>query len=103
MKSGGRISESKMLRTVSTTNWQERHTALKELRDQKEMLTLCTVFDMVNTRRPAEALDCIAQRILAIQAAKSTGGSWEKASKLELVNEPGSSSLTGGLQTLGLS
>jgi hypothetical protein len=73
------------------------------MRDQKEVLTLCRIADLVNGGRSAEALDVLSQRILSIQAAKSTGGSWEKASKLELVNEPGSSSLTGGLQTLASS
>jgi hypothetical protein len=97
---GGRIAETKHMRRVSTVQWQERHANLKDIRDQKEVLTLCTVIDYINDDRLAEALDVLSQRVLAIQGAKSTGGSWEKSSKLELTNEPGSSSLTGGLHKL---
>ena len=40
--SGGRVSLSKQLAMMSAVAWQERHTNLKGLRDQKEVLTLCT-------------------------------------------------------------
>ena len=50
------------------------------------MVTLSEVLDAVNRREIAQAMDIVCQRILAIQAAKTKGGSWEKAEAIELVN-----------------
>ena len=67
-----------------------------QLDDRRKKLDLqkklCTLLDPCNGDRRAEAMDIMGQLILAIQA-----------SKRELTNEPGNSSLTGGLQKLAMS
>ena len=46
------------------------------------------------------AMDTLAQRILAIQAAKKKGGSWEKAEQAELVVGPSTGAMASGLLRL---
>ena len=41
--------------------------------------------DMINVGDLETAMDVIAQRIMAIQKAKSAGSDWKKAEALELV------------------
>jgi hypothetical protein len=88
---GGRIAETKQLRRVSTVQWQERHANLKDIRDQKEVLTLCTAIDYINEERLAEALDVLSQRVLAIQGGEIDMGargrsqaSWSSRTSLEV-------------------
>lgn len=52
----------------------------------KEAVTLSEIMDSINRREIAQALDILSQRILAIQAAKTKGGSSEKAEAIELVD-----------------
>ena len=85
--------------TTSLAAWQERRSNLKDLQGQKELRTLCTLMDLGNEGRHAEAMDIVRQRILGTQAAKSQGA-LGKTSNLELTK---SSSLTGGVQTPAMS
>ena len=72
---------------------------LSELRDKREALTLATIMEHINKDSLSEACDIIASRLLALQEAKSKGGTWEKAATKELIPLPGAS----GLQPSGLS
>ena len=60
-------------------------------------MTLCAILDSDNNLDVEGALDILVQRVRAIQSAKSTTGNWEKTSRLELIEEPGSSAITEGL------
>ena len=84
--SKGSLSRSGQLREPSVTAWAHQFSGLTEIRDIKEVVTLSEVLDAVNRREIAQAMDIVCQRILAIQAAKTKGGSWEKAEAIELVN-----------------
>eukprot|EP00435_Cladocopium_sp_Y103_P037465 s430_g9.t3 len=84
--SKGTISRSSQLREASAVSWAHQFSGLTEVRDLKEVLTLCEILDHVNRKEIARALDVLCQRIVAIQSAKAKGGSWEKAEVLELVN-----------------
>ena len=84
--SKGTISRSSQLREASAVSWAHQFSGLSEVRDLKEVLTLCEILDHINRKEVARALDVLCQRILAIQSAKSKGGSWEKAEALELTN-----------------
>ena len=66
---------------------------LTELRDRREALTLATVLEKINKEELEEAVDIISSRLLALQEAKSKGGSWERASKKELIAESAGASL----------
>eukprot|EP00435_Cladocopium_sp_Y103_P014335 s49_g3.t1 len=84
--SKGTVHRTSQLREASVSAWAHQHSGLTEPRDLKEVLTLAEVLDHVNRRETARALDIIVQRIVAIQAARQKGGSWEKAENLELVS-----------------
>ena len=84
--SKGTLARTSQLRDVSVAAWAHQFTGLTEVRDLKEVLTLAEILDSVNRREIARAMDILCQRILAIQAAKLKGGSWEKAESIELVN-----------------
>eukprot|EP00435_Cladocopium_sp_Y103_P064058 s576_g25.t1 len=84
--SKGTMSRSSQLREASAVSWAHQFSGLSEVRDLKEVLTLCEILDHINRREIARALDILCQRIVAIQAAKAKGGSWEKAEALELTN-----------------
>ena len=98
--SHGRVSESKQLRQVNISQWATQFTGLSEQRDLKEVYTLATVMDLVNNQDLSAAMDVMAQRIIAIQRAKTKGGSWEKAEAVELLSGPGSSPAASGLLRL---
>ena len=83
--SKGSISRSSQLREASAVSWAHQFSGLTEVRDQKEVLTLCEILDHINRKEVERALDVLCQRIVAIQQAKAKGGSWEKAEALELV------------------
>lgn len=84
--SKGTISRSSQLREASVCAWAHSHSGLTEPRDLKEVITLAEVLDHVNRREISRALDIIVQRIVAIQAARQKGGTWEKAENLELIS-----------------
>eukprot|EP00435_Cladocopium_sp_Y103_P036094 s2046_g9.t1 len=84
--SKGALTRSSQLREVSVTSWAQQFSGLTEVRDIKEVTTLAEILDAVNRKEISQALDVLCQRILAIQAAKQKGGSWEKAEAIELVD-----------------
>ena len=84
--SKGSLTRSSQLRQVSVTSWAHQFSGLTEIRDMKEVATLAEILDMVNRKEIAQALDVLCQRILAIQAAKQKGGTWERAEAIELVD-----------------
>ena len=84
--SKGTVHRSSQLREASVTAWAHQHAGLTEPRDIKEVLTLAEILDHVNRKEIARALDILVQRIVAIQSARSKGGSWEKAEALELIS-----------------
>jgi len=98
--SAGRISQSKMLRSVSVQTWAREHSGLTEVRDQREVLTLATVMDLIDGDQCEEAMDVLTQRICGIQKAKAKGGCLEKAGDLELVMAPNDPPVPGGMQRL---
>ncbi|CAE7256040.1 unnamed protein product, partial [Symbiodinium sp. CCMP2456] len=84
--SKGSLSRTRQLREASVASWAHQFSGLNEIRDMKEVLTMAEVLDSVNRREIERAMDILCQRILAIQAAKFKGGSWEKAEAIELVS-----------------
>ena len=66
----GVLRRSKDLRRCSVVSWAERHSGLSELRGQTELMTLACAMDLVNDRQLEAAMDVLAQRISALQAAK---------------------------------
>ena len=46
-----------------------------------------TIMDHINHERLPEAMDVAAMRLTALTRAKGAGGSWEKASKMELIGD----------------
>ncbi|CAE7195337.1 hypothetical protein AK812_SmicGene1019 [Symbiodinium microadriaticum] len=84
--SKGSLSRTRQLREASVASWAHQFSGLSEIRDMKEVLTMAEVLDSVNRREIERAMDILCQRILAIQAAKFKGGSWEKAEAIELVS-----------------
>ena len=94
----GRVTETKQLRDVSVMDWiQGGHSSLTELRDVREATTLASILDGVNREEIAAALDILTMRLHALMAAKSKGGSWDKASKFELIPTSGGDLLPAGL------
>ena len=73
---------------------------MKELRDQREAHTLAAIMDHINNDRVAQAMDVAAMRLTALTRAKSQGGSWEKASRMELIGDSGEALGPSGLSTL---
>ena len=84
--SKGSLTRSSQLRQVSVAAWAQQFSGLTEVRDMKEVVTLAEILDAVNREEISQALDVLCQRILAIQAAKQKGGTWEKAEAIELVD-----------------
>ena len=72
---------------------------MKERRDQREAHTLAAIMDHINNDRVAQAMDVAAMR-LALTRAKSQGGSWEEASRMELIGDSGEVLGPSGLSTL---
>ena len=98
--SQGLLTRTKQLRAQSVVQWVTSHCGLQEVRDQREALTLAAAMDSINSRQLATAMDTLAQRLQALQSAKAKGGSWEKASKIELTSTGGSLAGASGLQRL---
>lgn len=69
-----------------------------EVRDIREVLTLASAMDCINCKEFRRAMDILAQRILAVQAAQcKKGEAWEKADALELILSSSSTMLPGGI------
>ena len=56
--------------------------------------------DLVSAADLATAMDVLAQRIIAIQRAKTKGGSWPKAEAVGLLTGTGGGVAAGGLLKL---
>ena len=97
----GRLTESKQLRDVSLTAWASSMTGLSEMRDLREVKNLATAMEYINAGELSMAMDVLTQRIAAIQAAKEKGGTWEAATKLELVPSAGTVLAPRGMRALG--
>ena len=80
--------------------WANAHAGLSEVRDQREVRTLCQAIDYINQDCIEMGLDVLVARIHAIQAAKQKGGSWDKAEKIELIPASASSIAPAGLAGL---
>ena len=98
--SQGTVHESKQLARVPMTVWAQQHSGLSELRDLREVQTLALAMELISRKELAQAMDVLAMRIQAIQAAKGKGGSWEKASRAELIMQSGVPSAASGLLKL---
>ena len=94
------MRETREMRSHSPVDWATHFNNLSDIRDQKEIMTLCLAMDPTNARKLETAMDVLAQRINAVQATKSKGGSWEKAAKIELTLLPGQTSSSSGLLRL---
>ena len=81
-------------------NTKQLRTGLTELRDLREVQTLGLAMDCINRDQLAQALDVMAQRVTAIQAAKRKGGSWDKAETVELLPGTGSAVIPAGMAGL---
>ena len=72
--------------------WAARDGAMKDVRDQKELMLLSRVLvDLAHDRLPQLA-DVVTTRIRELRAAKADGSSWEKAGALSLQPGPYSGS-----------
>ena len=76
------------------------HSALSETRDVREATTLAHVLESVNRGDIATALDIVVMRLQALQRAKTKGGSWEKAAKIELILEAAGETLAAGIAAI---
>eukprot|EP00972_Heterocapsa_arctica_P095919 14153163-Heterocapsa_arctica.AAC.1 len=68
--SHGIVRNTRELRSVSVSQWAAQYSGLTELRDLREIQTLAYVMDLVNMRDMEQAMDVLAQRVIAIQQAK---------------------------------
>ena len=73
---------------------------MTDIRDRREIESIALVMDHINSGSLTQAMDVLSQRIQAIQSAKAKGGSWEKASKMELLMPSGVQSAASGLLKL---
>eukprot|EP00972_Heterocapsa_arctica_P038296 5638102-Heterocapsa_arctica.AAC.1 len=56
--------------------------------------------DNINNKKLSSAMDILSQRIQAIQVVKGKSGSWDKATKIELVVNHQSTAASSGLLRL---
>ena len=98
--SKGPLRRSRQLREASVAQWAAQYTGLTETRDLREVATVAAALDHINRSELAQAVDLLSQRVVAIQAAKRKGGSWDKAESLELLPTSGLALAPGGLAAL---
>jgi len=98
----GLLTESRQLRDVSCSTWASAHSGLQEMRDLREVQTLCLILDHINRNELERAMDALAQRIMAVQQAKKKDGKsqWEKAELIELLPPAGTSMVPAGMRAL---
>jgi hypothetical protein len=94
------MSNTRDLRKHNLVEWAGLHSNTPDKRDSKEMVTCCLAMDSINAGQLATAMDVLSQRIVAIQLARSSGGSWEKASRVELTIPGGGTAASAGLLRL---
>ena len=92
--------KTKDLRSHNLVEWAAMHYMVSEKRDQKELATLCLAMDCINVGKLATTMDVLSQRVNAIQVAKSQGGSWDKAARIELTLPTGAATTSSGLLRL---
>ena len=80
-------SSAELLRT-DVVGWSERHSGVKDVRDQREIQFLGRILQDLGTDRLPQLADLLALRIREIRAAKGEGGSWEKAGVMSLLPGP---------------
>jgi hypothetical protein len=90
----------KELRRTSISAWAQKYGGLTEVRDQREVATIAQAMDLISKGDLQEVMDLLSQRILSVQQAKAKGGSWEKASNIELVAKDGTGSVPSGMHRL---
>lgn len=94
----GGILKTGQMRDVELTEYVSTGAAgFKEVRDRREAMTILQVMDYINQQEIEKAMDVLSMRLTALIEAKSTGGTWDKASKKELIPEEGSSLAPAGL------
>ena len=93
-------ADTRELRRASVVSWAQKYGGLSEVRDQREVQTLAYCMDSLQRKEIEIVVDVMAKHIIAIQQAKSKGGSWEKAQKLELVAPDGAGAMPSGMARL---
>ena len=94
----GVVNKSGQLREVDMSSYLlNGGLGLTEIRDSREAVTLGSVMDAVNRRDLSRAMDIISMRLQALATAKRKGGSWEEASKIELIAETGADVMAAGV------
>ena len=84
----GVASNVKQLKDISMVDFiGHGHSGLTEVRDVREAQTIAQVIDLLNRQLPERAVDVLVMRLQAVMKAKSKGGTWEKAMKMELIGE----------------
>ena len=81
---GGNPTTFKELREVDCTHWATSMVPLKDVRDQKEVRLFAKLLLELGHKNFDSAADLMAMRIREILMAKRDGGSWEKASILDM-------------------
>ena len=80
-------SDTAELRNTDVASWALKDGALKDVRDQKELMLLARILSELAHDRLPQLVDIIAMRVRELRAAKAEGGSWDKAGVLSL--QPG--------------
>ena len=81
-------TNERQLYRADLARWARDYAQLKEVRDQREVQTLCAAMQRITRDEVPQALDLMSQRIKSILLAKSSKGSWEKAQNIELLAIP---------------
>jgi hypothetical protein len=94
----GGITRTSQLKDVELTEYVTTGSAgLKEVRDKREAMTILQAMDHINRSEISQAMDILSMRIVALLEAKTSGGTWEKASKKELIPDEASTLAPAGL------
>ena len=94
----GGILRTSQLRDIELTEFVTTGAAgLKEVRDRREATTLLQAMDHINQHELEKAMDVLSMRLTALLEAKGPGGSWEKASRKDLIPEENAGVAPAGL------
>ena len=96
----GNRSAMNHLRRLDLNTWAWIHAHVMDARDNREVQTICHVMGRINMKQLKQAMDACAQRILAIQSAKSNDGAWAKGEQMELIGISGGAVGPAGLLVL---
>jgi len=92
--SKGDPADSKSMMNTDLVRWASDQSGLKEIRDLREVQTLCLALQRMGAGRMSEAADVLAQRVKAVLSAKAAKGSWEKGQQIELLPVTGAAVVT---------